>query len=441
MVEDSPAIHEVVRRVLQNLDYEVIVTENAQDGLSCAARGAPDLAILDINLPDFNGIELLRRIRQELLIDCAVLIITGQGSVASAVKAMKLGASDYLKRPFDAEDLKTAVLGIVGPSERKSTGSVPGERGHVELVGQVAGMKAIFKLIQRVAQSDATVVIYGENGTGKELAARVIHETGSRSNEPFIPVDCSALAPGTVESELFGHVKGAFPGADADREGFLVMARKGTVFLDEIFELSLGVQAMLLCMLQEKAVHPPGSKEVKELGARVVASSNQDLMEAVREGGFREDLFYMLHIVPIHMPPLRERAEDIPLLAEHFLSKHASDACTARSISPEVVEALPRLDWPGNVSQLENVIRRAIALCDKSEIKLKHLPVESLSQGDDNVSSETGSRPKGLMDEAERAAILKALELAGGNKRRTARILGISKITLYAKLKKYGIEQ
>ena len=443
VVDDEPSILNLCRRLLEREGFDTVTVDTAGDGLRLATTGRFDLLLTDIHLPDFTGIELLEILKKKHSVPFPVIVMTSYGSVETAVTAMKLGAADYIQKPFKAEELIHKVQEIIPEEPASETAPSaqtvpPAGVQQAGLVGTAKIMLDVMGLIKRVARSDVTVMIYGESGAGKELVARAIHRLSPRASEPFVPVDCSALASSVIESELFGHVKGAFTGAHSAREGLLREAGTGTAFLDEIVELPSEVQAKLLRVLQEKAVRPVGADKYVPIEARVVAASNRDLLEAVKNGDFREDLFYRLQIIPIHIPPLRERKDDIPLLARYFLEKHRSDLSMATDFSDDAMAALIRYDWPGNVRQLENALQQVLVLCDAEVITPDHLPdflMDVLSAS----SEKSTAAAAGLMNQAEKDAVVKALRDSGGNKRQAARLLGISKTTLYAKMKKYGL--
>ena len=438
IVEDEPQVYRVCRKALEEVGCTVIGAGDGPGGLRLACEASVDVAVLDIHLPGFDGVELLRRIRIEKGLGFPVIMMTGYGTVDSAVAAMKLGAADYLQKPFTMEDLQQLVLEATR-SGRPRYEDRPEWADRLGFIGNSRRMLEVFALIERVARSDVTVLIHGESGTGKEIAARAIHALSRRSSESFIPVDCSTLASSIVESELFGHVKGAFTGADSERDGLLRLAGSGTVFLDEIFELPFGVQSKLLRVLQERVVRPVGAEAYLPVEARILSASNRDLMEAVKAGDFREDLFYRIHVVPIYLPPLRERAEDIPVLVEHFIRKHRSDTTRAEGMSDEALDLLLAYEWPGNIRQLENAVQSALVLCDEPRIQPSNLP-RNLRGEEHRVAGPGGAASAGGgLAEAEKAAILDALKRSGGNKRQAARILGIGPATLYRKLRKFGI--
>ena len=445
IIDDDARIRALCGRIVSSAGFRPF---EAADGIEAAERLAtlhPDFVLLDVNLPGRNGMEILREIRIRFPAT-RVVMITGYATVDLAVQAMKLGAHDYIAKPFRPARLVNVL------TETRSRRPVPeivepGARSFCGMVGVSSAMQQTYELIERAARCDSTVVIEGESGTGKELAACAIHARSVQATHPFVPVDCSAIAPSLIESELFGHLAGAYTDAKQATPGLLRAAGEGSVFLDEIGELPAAVQAKLLRALQEMEVRPVGGSRTVPFHARIIAATNRDLSQEVARGAFRRDLFYRLHVVPIFIPPLRERREDIPILVEHFLHLHGDRAGRILSISPAALRHLLRYDWPGNVRELENMIQRAFALLDGDEILLAHMPVlfptNSLEISPlKKTSSDSPPAPDhggNLMALREAEAIRLALDEAGGNKRQAARILGIGIATLYRKIKKYHI--
>lgn len=350
VADDEPTIRDTCTRVLKKQGFEVFSASSGTQAIKIAKEQGIGLAVLDIRMPEKDGLQTLAELKK-LRPDARVIMITGFGSMESAVEAMRSGASDYLLKPFQIKDLLGSVRrAFVG---RPGAVAIPGtEDEFMGLVGKSPPMLELRRMIELVSQGDATVLIVGETGTGKELVARAIHRLSARGSEPFIPIDCSVIGERIAESELFGHKKGSFTDAHSDKIGLLEAAGKGTVFLDEITNIPLHVQAKLLRALQEKEIRPIGGTEAHALEARVVAASNADLSEAVRAGRFREDLFYRLHVVPIYVPPLRARKEDIPLLVEHFLRKYSRPNMPAQKFENGAMQILSTFDWPGNVREL-----------------------------------------------------------------------------------------
>jgi two-component system response regulator HydG len=394
-------------------------------------------------MPGMSGIELLERVKAGNT-RIEVIIMTGYASVPSAVQAMKLGASDYIVKPFSSEEMKLLLGRLADALDLKDENRYLRERLKARhtmgrLVGQSQQMQQVFKLIQRVAPSRAPVLIRGESGTGKELVARSIHENGPWRDKPFVPVDCGALAPTLIESELFGYVRGAFTGAVQSKDGLLQTAEGGTLFLDEVGELPVELQTRLLRAIQEKEFRPVGGTKPVVLEARIVAATNRDLEAAIRQGGFRKELYFRLNVVTIALAPLRERKVDIPLLVEHVLQRLSQAQGDNRrrmrwTLTSEALDSLLSYDWPGNVRELENCLERAVTLGSGPMIRPTDLP--------SNVQAPVASGSEGSasvipLEEMERQAILRALAGAGGDKLLAARLLGIGKTTLYRKLRKY----
>jgi len=447
IIDDDARIRSLCSTIVSSAGFRPF---EAADGIEATERLAtlrPEFVLLDVNLPGRSGMEILREIRLRFPAT-RVVMITGYAAVELAVQAMKLGAHDYIAKPFRPDRLLNVLTETAG---RRLPPEVvePGARSFCGMVGVSSAMRQTYELIERAARCDSTVLLEGESGTGKELAARAIHARSVRAAHPFVPVDCSAIAPSLIESELFGHLAGAYTDAKEETPGLLRAAGEGSVFLDEIGELPPPVQAKLLRALQEMEVRPVGGAKSLPFHARIIAATNRDLSLEVARGAFRRDLFYRLHVVPIFLPPLRERREDIPILAEHFLHLHGDRAGRTLSISPEALRHLLRYDWPGNVRELENTIQRAFALVDDDEILLAHMPLLFPSHSlrprppkrasftpDPSLEPDHGGN---LMAQREAEAIRLALDEAGGNKRQAARILGIGIATLYRKIKKYHI--
>jgi DNA-binding NtrC family response regulator len=448
IVDDEEGIRELCRAVATSASAEVYSAGTITNGRELAHEIRPDYIFLDVQLPDGNGIDLLRELRVSIPA-ARVVMITGLSTVEAAVQAMKLGAYDYLRKPHIVPQIREILarpLKIEPPI---------GATGFCNLIGISRPMQEVFKLIEKAARSDSTVLIEGESGAGKELVARAIHDRSARSAEPFVPVDCGAITPTLIESELFGHVSGAFTDAKSASPGLLRSAGKGTAFLDEIGELPTAVQVKLLRSLQEMEVRPVGSPKAEKLDARIIAATNRDLAAEVAVGHFRRDLFYRLHVIPIFVPPLRQRREDIPLLVEHFLRECGDSNGREISVTPEAMEGLMRYDWPGNVRELENFIRRAYALLDGDNLRDTDLKIlfrgrpiaqaaRPYSPAEIKPSESAAERAEpssgGLLDERAAETIRQAIQQAGGNKRQAARVLGIGIATLYRKIKKYGIE-
>jgi DNA-binding NtrC family response regulator len=393
-----------------------------------------------------GGIEILSAFREcdPLL---PVIIVTGHASQESAIEALNLGAFYYLLKPVSNEELKQVVRNAleirrlrdenVDLERALSTTTRPGER---EMVGESEEIRSVFDLIDRVAKTSSTVLLYGESGTGKELVARAIHARSARADKRFVSINCGALPETLLESELFGHVKGSFTGAVRDKRGLMVVAEGGTFFLDEVSETSTAIQVKLLRVLQEREVVPVGGTKPTKVNVRIIAATNADLEKAIREGRFRADLYYRLNVIPISIPPLRERREDVPRLVSHFLGRFTSGA---RTVSDEAMSILADYDWPGNVRELENIIERAVILADGPEITAESLNISIFPERmrKQARTGESGVGVAGLtLEELERRYLLQTLEETGWKKKRAAEILGINPSTLYRKLQRYGMD-
>lgn len=437
VVDDEEDIRNLLSDRLQMYGYEVFTASYGAEALEKVDEMSPELVLLDILLPDINGIEVLSRIKREHP-ETLVIMITAYGSVQRAVEAMKQGAYDFIEKPFNPDLIRIKVGKAV---ERQSLmreneylrSELKGK--YDEIIGKSQKMMEVLRAIERVAPSDSTVLITGEAGTGKELVARALHRNSPRSSKPFVVVNCPAIQPTLIESEIFGHEKGAFTGATARKIGKMEKADGGTLFLDEVGDISYEVQAKLLRAIQEKEFERVGGTKPIKVDVRFIAATNQDLDEAVQEGRFRKDLFYRLNVVNIHLPPLRERKEDIPLLAEHFLRHHS--AGRRIQISDEAMELLVNYHWPGNVRELQNYIERAILFTDSDVIRPEHLPQEIKSNSPSASALENLIKPGTTLKEMEKALILKTLEEVQGNRTKAAKLLGISLRGLQYKLKEY----
>jgi DNA-binding NtrC family response regulator len=428
--------------------HEAELTEAARGLL--LAKGA-DIVLVDETIATGNGFSLLEELRQ-LRPDVDVVWMTSASTVQLAVEALRYGASDYLVKPFAAEELTSVLRRLTGRRQLNTASRSLRERlrsgqGMGNMLGQSAEMEKLFRILARGAQSAHPVLILGESGTGKELAARAIHSNGVCAGKPFVPVDCGSLAPTLIESELFGHVKGAYTGAHRPSDGLLVAAGSGTVFLDEIGELPMDLQAKLLRALQEKEVRPLGGSHAVPIKARILAATHQDLTAMVEQGKFRRDLYYRLNVVKITMPPLRERKEDIPLLAAHFLERNSRETGRTFRLSAETLAYLVEYAWPGNVRELSNAIDRACNLSSGEVIEMGEMTTsirDSWMQANASQrmrpAEEGGAHGVETLAEMEKRAILTTLGQVKGDKLLAARLLAIGKTTLYRKLKEYGVQ-
>ena len=444
VVEDDAAMREACLSVFGAEGFRTHGVATAAEALAALSEERIDIVVTDLRLPGEDGLFLLREIKaRERSVE--VVLMTGYGTIKSAVEAMKVGASDYLTKPFEMSALLVVVRRLVrlraleGEVKRLRT-ELRDRYGFGNLVGGGAGMREVFHLTRAAATSHSPVIIEGESGTGKELVARAIHYEGHRSRGPFVPVNCSALPTELVESELFGHRRGAFTGAHRDTPGIFLSADKGTIFLDEITEMPLEAQVKLLRVLEEKRVRPVGGVESVPVDVRVVAASNRELASAVSAGVLRDDLFYRLGVIVIGVPPLRDRVEDLPALALHFVQEfNKSAAATIEAFSPEVLDALCAHDWPGNVRELKNVIEGLYALGRHGRIELADLPRPLREPARKEQRARKTAAPVQTLQEAERNLVEAALRATKGNKSEAARLLGISRSRLYHFIKLHRI--
>ena len=444
VVDDEESIRMMLRAVLEEEGYEIIEAADGPEAVKAVEQNSLDLILLDIRMTTMDGIETLTEIRK-ISPFVPVLMMTAYATVKTAVEALKAGAFEYLAKPLDIEELKILVQKALEYYRLREENLTLKERlgsrfDFSRIIGKGRKMKELFDFLAQVAPSEATVLILGESGTGKELVANAIHHNSPRTQQPFVKVACAALPETLLESELFGHEKGAFTGAIARREGRFQAAHRGTIFLDEVGEMSLAIQTKLLRVLQEREFEPVGSSRTAKVDVRVIAATNKDLGKEIKEGRFREDLFYRLNVIPIHLPPVRERKEDIPALANHFLSLYREkNKKEIKEISPKALDLLIRHDWPGNIRELENCLERAVIVARGELIAPADLPpaIQNLPAGKEDAEIPF---PAGIsLQEAEKALILKTLEDAGGNRSRAAEILGINRRTLQMKLKEYGM--
>ncbi|MGC1106755.1 MAG: sigma-54 dependent transcriptional regulator [Candidatus Acidiferrales bacterium] len=442
VVDDEASIRKLCMTIGEKLGFAVSEAENAEAALALVEAHLPEVVIADLKLPQMSGVELLRQIKH-LLPATEVAIMTGHGTVESAVDAMKLGAYDYIEKPFRVEKLRSLLQRMAEKVSLVAENQFLRERMDAEtrldgIVGTSTKIQDVLRMVARLKDSPAPVLIVGESGTGKELVARAIHFRGPLAQRPFVAVDCGALVPTLMESELFGHEKGAFTGALKSKAGLFQAANGGTIFLDEIGELPLEMQAKLLRVLQEKEVRPVGSNESVAVDVRVIAATNRDLEAAYRAGAFRKDLFFRLNVVIVHMPALRERRADIPVLVRSFLERHAAGENV--QISAAVMKAFLQYDWPGNIRELENCIARALALGDRQSIGLNDLPPALRSSEETDFSTEDSRvLASTALADMERMTIIRVFEQVGGDKALAGKMLGISRATLYRKLKLYQI--
>ena len=437
VVDDELIVRESLKGWLEKFGYGVDTAENAQDALQKLETETYDLLFIDIKMPGMDGVELLKRVKEDLP-DVIVVMITAHGSIESAIEAMKAGASDYLMKPFDPENLELLVEKVVQvktlvDQNRWLRDAYEGKSRFQDLVGQSQVMQKVFGLIEDVASSDTPVLIVGETGTGKELVAKAIHALSPRRYAPFIAVNCGAFTETLLESTLFGHEKGSFTGAHHMQKGRLEMASGGTVFLDEVGEISPKMQVDLLRVLEEKKFYRLGNPKPLSADFRLISATHRDLEKEVGKGEFRQDFYYRINVITIPVPPLRERTGDIELLAHYFLGRYNQELNrNVTGISKEAVEILTGYDWPGNVRELENVIERAVVIGKKTRIMPSDLPFQRKGLPRRPVT--------GSLEEMEKHHIAEMLSTCGWNIARTAGLLGINRTTLYKKIKKYELQ-
>ncbi|MDD5476578.1 MAG: sigma-54 dependent transcriptional regulator [Syntrophales bacterium] len=433
VVDDATSALDIIKRNLVRRNFTVFTASNVADALKLLENTPIDIVITDYKMPQTSGLDLIRHIKENNF-DAEVIMITGYASVKGAVEAVKMGAEEYLPKPFTDEELFSAVERTVNKQDlrkvvlEKSPQIRPDSYG---IIGESKGVRKILADIGKASSSSATVLVLGESGTGKELVARAIHYSSRRASAPFVPVNCGAIPEKLLESELFGHMKGAFTGATESRAGFFQTADGGTIFLDEVSETSPAMQVKLLRVLQDKQVCMVGARKARKIDVRIVASSNKDLGTLVKRQGFREDLFFRLNVITIPVPPLRERRDDIPLLISHFASKLSDDlGKPLPSFSDEVLQALMNYSWPGNIRELENLIQRLIIMVDSPSIEITDLP--SLMR----FSALQPAVPNRTLAAVEYEYIRSVLHGTNNNKTRAAKILGIDRKTLREKLQK-----
>lgn len=445
IIDDDVKMLELLEKVLLRKGYLVEVTSKPREALEKFESDGFDIVVTDINMPEINGLEILRQIKS-ISPNTIVIMITAFATVSSAVESMKLGAYDYIIKPFNMEEFVLIIQRAAEQVELKK--EVEFLRKEIQqrysfgnIIGKSPQMQRVFNLIKQVANTNSNVIIYGKSGTGKELVAKAIHYNSPRKDKPFIAVNCSAIPESLLESELFGHEKGAFTGAVSSRKGLFEEANGGTIFLDEIGDMSLAMQAKLLRVLEEKEIRAVGSDKPKKVDVRVIAATHKDLEKAVKEGTFREDLFYRLNVIPIYLPELRERVEDIPLLVEYFLKKYNEEAKKNVRISKEALACMMKYSWPGNVRELENLIERLVVLSTGDEIRVEDLPEHIRVCKAETIVEELTLGDKITLEELEKRYILKVLRETGWHKSNAAKILGIDRRTLYRKIEEYKLEE
>ncbi len=461
VADDELNMRRVLEAMLRREGYDVITAANGMEAMGgMGTKGGVHTVITDLKMPGLDGMGLLKRLSAEYP-DVPVVMITAHGSVESAVEAVKLGAFDYLEKPFEQEQIRQVVAKAINTyalSRRDARPEEPSGQGRFRLVGQSPAIRTIYGVVEKVANTPSTVLISGESGTGKELIARALHENSSRHAGPFIKINCAAIPKTLMESELFGYDKGAFTGAVGAKPGRFELAHGGTLFLDEIGEIPIEMQVKLLRVLQESEFERVGGIKTIKVDVRLVTATNRDLLAEVGAGAFREDLFYRLNVVPIHIPPLRERREDIPLLADHFIAKF-NDRLKKEiaAITPEAIERLVAYQWPGNIRELENLMERTILFCEGPEIRVSDLPPEvagapapqavpaaAHAPGEETLRPAPESLKEAVRAETERVErelIQRALDATGGNVTQAARKLKISRKSLQTKMKELGLRE
>ncbi len=451
VVDADTAVRSACAEIAASLGYAVESTGDLSEARILLGGRAADILLVNLPYGSSQGLDLVAEVKA-LYPETAVIAMTASNSVHAAVEAMRCGAGDYLTKPFAMDELsavldRAAASHAAGSATRQLRERLRLSQGLGAMIGRSPEMEKLYRILSKVAQSSHPVLILGESGTGKELVARTIHGYGPKAHKPFLPVDCGSLVPTLIESELFGYVKGAFTGAVRAKDGLLVSADSGTVFLDEIGELPMDLQARLLRALQEKEVRPVGATHCVPIRARIVAATNRDLASMVEKGAFRKDLFYRLNVVNLRLPPLRNRREDIPLLAAHFLDRISRERGQKFTLSGDALRTMMNHDWPGNVRELENAVERACTMSSGPVLHLGDLPTQLQQQGlaaqhaavaGDTPSTGAAPAVKTLAD-LEREAILNAIGALHGDKLQAAKLLGIGKTTLYRKLKEYGI--
>ena len=444
IVEDDQLVREFLVETLSRTQYKIDSAENAQNGINMIKENQYQLVLTDLRLPDKNGMSVLNATKKACQ-DTGVVVMTAYGTVENAVEAMKIGAYDYLTKPFTADHIDMIVKKYFEYINLKSENQILRSQlgklyGMENIIGRSKSMQQVFDILQVVSDAKATILIQGQSGTGKEIIAKAIHYNSSRRTKPFVKTNCAALPDGLVESELFGHEKGAFTGAIKRTKGRFELADGGTLLLDEISEMSIHLQAKLLRVLQEKAFEKIGNPETVEVDVRIIATTNKELKEAVENNEFREDLFYRLNVVPIYLPALKERKDDIPLLVEYFIKKSAEENNRPQpTITEESLQLLMNYDWPGNVRELENTIERAVVICTDERIKPKHFLNFNGFSPNTNFSEPVNGGIKNL-SEIEKKTILRVLQENDGNRTHSSKELGISVRTLRNKIRDYREE-
>ncbi|HKI27067.1 MAG TPA: sigma-54 dependent transcriptional regulator [Candidatus Sulfotelmatobacter sp.] len=445
IVDDERSIREACREIAVSLGYVAFAADSAEHAYRLLDTQAFDAVLLDLRLPGAGGLDALHRIKERRP-EAVVVVVTGYGTVQSAVQAMKAGAYDYVTKPFSVDELKMLLERVASHLKLKSENrllreKVKSKQGFGGIVGRAPEMEKLYRIIAKAANSVHPVLILGESGTGKEMVARSIHYSGPFRDKPFIPVDCGSLVPTLIEGELFGYVKGAFTGANQSKDGLMSMAEGGTIFLDEVGELPVDLQAKMLRAIQEKEIRPVGSTRRIPINIRILAATNRDLEQAVTQGEFRRDLYFRLNVLSLRIPALRERRQDIPLLIGHFLERMTRSSGQEKMLSDDALKSMLAYDWPGNVRELENCLERTYAFTSGPLIHVTDLPAEIANLPHPDSATGDNGGPKIIpMAELEKRTILSAITELNGDKLQAARMLGIGKTTLYRKLKDYAAD-
>jgi DNA-binding NtrC family response regulator len=435
LIDDSPEILEMLTRILKPEGFETLIASSGESALNILKSERVDIVITDIKMPGISGLDILRVINENYK-DIETIVITGYASIDTAISSMKSGANEYIPKPFTEEELLTAVNKVIEKITLKKKSreeNIP--QGEFGIIGTSPGIKRVITSIKKAAQTNATILIYGESGTGKELVARAIHYNSNRATAPFVGINCGGIPESLLESQLFGHIKGSFTGANETRAGFFQTAERGTIFLDEITETSISTQVKLLRVLQEKEIYMIGSNKPIKVDVRVIAATNKEILSLIKQGRFREDLYFRLNVIPIDIPPLRERGDDIIILTNYFFNIYKKEYQKPKlQLSPQIHQVFRNYSWPGNVRELQNIIHRIVVMSDTEIIDIPDLP-EFMRYSINGISN-----PNRSLEEVEREHILNVLNYTNWNKSRTAEILKIDRKTLRDKLKKYEIK-
>jgi DNA-binding NtrC family response regulator len=455
VVDDESAIRTALKKFLKDQNFDVSLASNGEEALKVLETGLVDVALVDLVMPKMDGIELIQKMKR-VQPQIAPIVITGFGTITSAVQAMKAGAFHYITKPFELDDVISIITAALESSRLRRENialrsQLSQDYKFQNIIGKSDEMQAVFDLVEKVAETDSTVLLLGESGTGKELVARAIHFNSRRKDNPLVTVNCAAIPEELLESELFGHVKGAYTGAVSTMPGRFNAADHGTIFLDEIGDMSFKLQVKVLRVLQEQSFEPVGSTKTNYVDVRIIAATNQDLERAVKERRFREDLFYRLNVIPIRIPPLRERTSDIPLLTRYFIEKYnKANGCNITGVDSSCMKIMMNYLWPGNVRELENMVERVVVLKRQGVVSVSDLPEKFLGL------KETAEAPDKLLrkdtlestislrkavTEYERNLIKEALEKTGGNKNKAAHLLKLNRTTLVEKIKKLNLEK